>query len=121
MQEDCVFCKIVKGELPSKKEYDDKDVLVIHDIDPIAPVHLLAIPKKHLENLSAATSNDLELLGKLQLVAAEMARKMGIDKDFRVLTANGVKAGQVIFHLHYHIIGGWEKTPDWKTVRKLGT
>lgn len=105
--EDCVFCKIVGGEIPSKKEYEDDEVVVFHDINPVAPIHLLLIPKRHIAGLTDAQSSDLEIVGKIQLIAATVAKKMGIEKGFRLLTANGEEAGQVVFHLHYHLIGGW--------------
>jgi len=110
--EDCIFCKVIKGELPSKKEYEDKDVIAFRDINPVAPVHVLIVPKKHITNLVSASDKDGEILGKCQLVAKEVAKKVGISDAFRVLTANSEKAGQSVFHLHYHLIGGWnDKSP----------
>lgn len=116
---DCVFCKIIKGDLPSRKEYEDSDVIVIHDINPAAPVHLLIIPKKHIAKLSDATSKDKNLLGKIQLTAAKVAKKAGIGDAFRVTVASGKGAGQTVFHLHYHLIGGWDKVPEMETGKKF--
>ena len=104
----CIFCKIVKGEIPSKKVYEDQDLIVIHDIKPLAPVHVLIIPKKHIAKLSGAGPEDKILLGKIQLVAAKIAHDLKIDEAFRVLLANGSKAGQSVFHIYYHLRGGWK-------------
>jgi len=112
MSGECVFCRIIAGELPCKKEYEDSNVMAFDDINPIAPVHVLIVPKKHIENLSKAEDEDKIVLGDCQLVAAKLASKLGIKEAFRVATASGKKAGQSVFHLHYHLIGGWneEKT-----------
>lgn len=105
--EDCIFCKIVKGEIPSKKVYEDDYVLSFHDIQPIAPVHILTIPKKHIPSLLALTAEDKELIGHLHLALQEVARITGVDKDgFRVVTNTGVHGQQTVHHLHYHLIGG---------------
>lgn len=106
MDKDCVFCKIVKGEIPSKKEYEDDGVLAFRDINPVAPVHILIVPKKHIKNLSSASVEDAAILGKCQVVASELAKKNGIGGAFRLLTASGSEAGQSVFHLHYHLVGG---------------
>lgn len=105
---DCIFCKIVKGEIPAKKVYEDQDLIAIHDIKPLAPVHVLVIPKKHIARLSEAKPEDKILLGEIQLIAAQVARDLKIDEAFRVLLANGEKAGQSVFHIHYHVRGGWK-------------
>jgi histidine triad (HIT) family protein len=108
---DCVFCKIVNGELPSKKVYEDELTYAFHDIHPIAPVHILVVPKKHIVNLDDAKKSNTETLGNCQLTAAKVARIAKVSNAYRVLTANGKKAGQSVFHLHYHVIGGWKKNP----------
>jgi histidine triad (HIT) family protein len=105
---DCIFCKIIKGDIPSKKVYEDSSLLAFHDINPAAPVHILIIPKKHIKSLVDAESSDIEILGKIQLTASKLAKKLKINKAFRVLAASGKKAGQTVFHLHYHLIGGWK-------------
>ncbi len=111
--QDCVFCKIVKGEIPSTREYEDKEILVFKDIHPVAPIHLLIIPKKHIENLGNASEQDAKILGKCQIIAGKIAKKVGIGNSFRLLTATGSDAGQSVFHLHYHLIGGWkDKVPE---------
>lgn len=109
MQEDCIFCKIIKGEIPSTKEYEDQDVLAFRNINPIAPVHVLIVPKKHIANLSGVSESDKEVLGKILLVAKEMSIKLGISDAFRVAVANGENAGQSVFHLHFHLTGGWKE------------
>ena len=110
---DCIFCKIKNGEVPTKFEWNDDEILAFKDIKPIAPVHLLIIPKKHIESLSKSSKKDTELLGKIQRVAVELAKKKGIKDAFKVITASGKEAGQTVFHLHYHLIGGWKgKAPE---------
>lgn len=108
MDNDCVFCKIVNKELPSKIEHEDKNLMVIHNINPIAPVHLLIIPKKHIVNLSEISSGDVVLLGNMLVIVKKMAEKLGISKAFRVGVANGEQAGQTVFHMHFHLTGGWK-------------
>lgn len=121
MEQDCVFCKIVKGEIPSKKEYENEDVFAFHDINPVAPVHILIIPKRHIKNISGAKNDDVNILGKCQIAARDVAEKLGISSAFRLATANGKEAGQSVFHLHYHLVGGWKdktKILSWeKTLR----
>src|SRR3990167_6395405 len=102
---DCIFCKIIKGELPSTKEYEDDDIVVFRNINPIAPVHVLIVPKKHLVNIANISDSDKDVLGKTILVARDMASKLGISEAFRVAVANGENAGQTIFHLHFHLTG----------------
>ncbi len=107
--EDCVFCKIVKKEVPSEIEYEDNDLIVFHNINPLAPVHLLIVPKKHIVNISQISDDDRELMGKMILTAKKMAEKMGISDAFRTATANGENAGQSVFHMHLHLTGGWKE------------
>lgn len=107
--EDCVFCKIVKRELPSKTEFEDDDLIVFQNINPIAPVHVLIVPKKHIVNLSAVSEEDQKLLGKMLFVAKKMAEKLDIISAFRIGIANGENAGQTVFHIHFHLTGGWKK------------
>ena len=109
--DDCVFCKVIKGEIPSKKVFEDDDLLAFEDIHPMAPVHILIVPKKHIARLSEATPEDQMLLGKIQLTAAKIAKDLLIGDAFRVLMANGALAGQTVFHIHYHLRGGWKEAP----------
>lgn len=107
MTDDCIFCQIVKGKKTPKKEYEDNEILAFWDIHPVAPVHLLIIPKRHITNLAQTKETDLKILGKIQIIAKKLAQKFNISDGFRLLTASGAKAGQSIFHIHYHLIGGW--------------
>ncbi len=106
---DCIFCKIVAGEIPAKKLYEDDDVVAFWDIAPQAPVHFLVIPKKHIEGPSSVTEEDEKLIGKMIRVGGDLARENGIEDGFRVIFNNGAKAGQVVFHIHLHILGGKDK------------
>jgi histidine triad (HIT) family protein len=110
--EDCIFCKIISRELPSKIEYEDDDIIVFQNIKPVAPVHVLIVPKKHIINLSEVDESDSALLGKTLLIAKDMAKKLGILKGFRVAVANGKSAEQSVFHIHFHLTGGWEEMHD---------
>ncbi len=106
MSSSCLFCRIVRGEIPSKKVYEDDEVLVFHDIDPAAPVHLLMIPKEHVENLLLAESRHQALLGKMLLLAPRLAREQGATDGFRIVINNGPDGGQEVYHLHVHVLGG---------------
>lgn len=110
---DCLFCKIVNNEIPSKKVYEDEHVVAFHDINPIAPVHVLMIPKKHISSLLAIAPEDKELIGHLHLALQNVAETMDLkDSGFRVITNIGQHGQQTVFHLHYHLIGG--KQLEWK-------
>ena len=110
--EDCIFCKIVKGEIPSSKVYEDEDILAFKDINPVTPVHILVIPKKHIESLNDIEAKDEKLLGKIFLTIKKIAKEQGIaEKGYRVVNNCGEDGGQEVKHLHFHILGG----------KKLGT
>jgi len=109
--ENCIFCKIVRGELPSRKAYEDEEVLVFHDIRPIAPVHLLLIPKAHVATLADCGPEHQALLGKLLLLAPRLAREHGLTEGFRTMINTGRGGGQEVFHLHLHVFGGGERIP----------
>lgn len=105
--EDCLFCKIAAGEIPSNKLYEDETLLAFYDIDPQAPVHFLVIPKKHIASAAALTEADAELLGHIYAVIAEQCRKLGVDeKGYRVVTNVGEDGGQSVKHLHFHVLAG---------------
>ncbi len=107
MSDDCLFCKIIAGELPSNKVYEDDDVFAFEDINPSAPVHLLVVPKKHISDMLAATPEDETLLGRLLLRANDIARTLGVDKTgFRYVLNTGEDSRRTIFHIHLHILGG---------------
>jgi histidine triad (HIT) family protein len=103
---ECLFCRIARGDLPSRKAYEDEEVLAFHDIHPAAPVHLLVIPKQHLDSLVDAGPEHEALLGKLTLLAPRLAKQQGCDNGFRVVINNGPDGGQEVYHLHMHILGG---------------
>lgn len=103
---DCLFCKIVAGEIPADKLFEDDDVIAFWDIAPQAPKHFLVIPKKHLSGPSCIDAEDEELIGKMMRVGAKLAAENDIGDNFRVVYNNGVEAGQTVFHIHMHILGG---------------
>jgi len=103
---DCLFCKIVAGEIPSDKVFEDDDVVAFRDIQPQAPVHLLVIPRKHLASLDEASESDQALLGKLMLACRSLAAQEGISGAYRVVNNCGAAAGQSVFHVHFHLLGG---------------
>ncbi|MFZ0632501.1 MAG: histidine triad nucleotide-binding protein [Acidobacteriaceae bacterium] len=103
---DCIFCKIVAGQIPSKKVYEDESVFAFHDIDPKAPKHILVIPKKHLASLADVQTSDEAVLGHLLTTAATIARDHGLGKGYRVVISTGPEGGQTVDHLHLHLLGG---------------
>ena|SRR5258708_33096777 len=109
--DDCIFCKIVKGEIPSKMAYQDDDVLAFHDINPVAPVHVVIIPRQHIANAAALDKPQTMLAGKLILAAAQIARDLNIETSgYRIVTSNGKEGGQTVGHLHFHLLGGRQMT-----------
>lgn len=102
----CLFCRIARGEIPSKTVYEDEEVRVFHDIQPAAPVHLLIVPKTHVESLIDASAEHGALLGRMLLLAPRLAREQGATDGFRVMINNGPGGGQEVFHLHVHVLGG---------------
>ena len=110
MSADCIFCKITKGEIPSKKIFEDEDLIVFHDIKPIAPVHFLIVPKVHIESLAHAEATHQTLLGKMLLLAPKLAAEEGL-KGFRTMINTGREGGQEVFHIHVHVFGGGTALP----------
>jgi len=108
---DCIFCKIVAGTIPSKKIYEDEDVIAFHDIHPIAPVHFMIVPKQHVAGLSDCKSEHQALLGKILLLAPKLALEQGLDQGFRTMVNTGRGGGQEVFHLHVHVFGGGATLP----------
>ncbi len=105
--EDCIFCKIIKGEIPSTKVYEDDNVLAFKDINPAAPIHILVVPKQHIENVLEINEGNKKILEDVFLAINKIAKKLGIDKDgFRVITNCGRDSGQEVMHLHFHILAG---------------
>ncbi|MCR4409401.1 MAG: histidine triad nucleotide-binding protein [Candidatus Saccharicenans sp.] len=104
---DCIFCKIVRKEIPARIVYEDDEFLAFDDIRPQAPVHTLIIPKKHLPSLKEAGPDEAGLLGRILIRAAEIARLKGIDHSgYRVVVNTGPDSGQEVFHIHFHLLGG---------------
>lgn len=110
MSADCIFCKITNGEIPSKKIFEDEDVVVFHDIHPIAPVHFLIVPKLHIDSLASAGKDHQSLLGKMLLLAPKLAAEQGL-KGFRTMINTGREGGQEVFHIHVHVFGGGATLP----------
>jgi histidine triad (HIT) family protein len=106
---DCIFCKIVKKEAPATVEFENDNLIAFRNINPIAPVHVLIVPKKHIAKLSEISEEDQSLMGEVLLIAKNIAKKLGISEAFRVALANGENAGQSVFHLHFHLTGGWKE------------
>jgi histidine triad (HIT) family protein len=104
---DCIFCKIINGDIPSTKVYEDSQVYAFKDINPEAPVHVLIVPKQHIESVAHLDDTHKDLIGHIHLVAKHLAEEAGIDQSgYRLLTNIGKEGGQSVFHLHYHMLGG---------------
>jgi histidine triad (HIT) family protein len=108
---DCIFCKIVAGELPCGKVYEDDDVIAFHDIHPFARVHFMIIPKRHIATLSDCTPAQESLLGKMLLLAPRLAKEQGLTTGFKTLINTGRGGGQEVFHIHVHVFGGGDPVP----------
>jgi len=103
--EECVFCKIIRGEIPSEKVYEDEKVLAFKDIHPAAPIHILIIPKQHVQNILEA--KDIEMIQALMEAVRKIAKQLGIEeKGFRLITNCGKDSGQEVMHLHFHLLAG---------------
>ena len=102
---DCIFCKIANGDIPCSKVYEDDQILAFKDLDPQAPVHVLIIPKKHIESLDKATPEDAELLSHLLLKVKDIAKEQKLKKGYRVVMNTGAEGGQSVLHLHAHVLG----------------
>ncbi len=102
----CIFCQIIRGEIPCKKVFEDDHTFAFEDLNPQGPTHVLIIPKKHIIGLKEASSEDAESIGRCQLAAAEIARDRNIENGYRTVLNVGPGAGQSVFHLHVHLIGG---------------
>lgn len=109
--DNCIFCKITRGEIPSRKVYEDDEVFAFHDIHPVAPVHFMLIPKLHLDSLAQATEAHSALLGKMLTLAPRLAQELGLQHGFRTVINTGRGGGQEVFHLHIHVIGGGNLPP----------
>ncbi|MEJ5306556.1 MAG: histidine triad nucleotide-binding protein [Ignavibacteria bacterium] len=104
---DCIFCKIINKEINSEIVFENENIIGFNDINPVAPYHVLFVPKKHIDKISNVESSDINLLGELIFQAKEYAKKLGIDESgFRLVLNTGKNAGQAVFHIHLHLIGG---------------
>lgn len=105
--ENCIFCKITRKEIPAAVVYEDEKVLAFKDINPVAPVHVIIVPKDHIDSVNGLTEQNAGVLADIHLAAKKIAKELGIaDKGFRLINNCGADAGQTVFHLHYHLIGG---------------
>lgn len=102
----CIFCRIIQKEIPANIVHETADILAFRDLSPQAPEHILVIPKRHISKLSEAQAEDQDLLGALLIAATETARKLNIQEGYRVVINNGESAGQSVFHVHLHLLGG---------------
>jgi histidine triad (HIT) family protein len=109
---DCIFCKIIAGSIPSKKIYEDKYILAFHDIQPLAAVHALIIPKKHIATMNDVENVDWALIGDIHRVAQLIARDLGVaESGYRLVNNCGKEGGQIVYHIHYHLLGGEQLEP----------
>ena len=108
---DCIFCKISRGEIPCQKIYEDDEMLAFHDINPVAPVHFMLIPRLHLASLVEADESHAALLGRMLVLAPRLAREHGLENGFRTVINTGKGGGQEVLHFHIHIIGGGSIPP----------
>ena len=106
MKNDCVFCKIIVGDIPAQVVAENTEVLVIKDINPRAPLHYLIIPKKHVPDLSCLTADDRQMAASLLMMAQELSRQDPHAREFRLVSNNGATVGQVVFHIHLHFLAG---------------
>jgi histidine triad (HIT) family protein len=104
--QNCLFCRIIRGEISAKKIFEDDHVFAFEDINPQAPAHVLIVPKKHLAGLKEADAADAEIIGRCHLAAAQIARQRKIEQGYRTVLNVGPGAGQSVFHLHVHLLGG---------------
>ena len=109
---DCLFCKIINGEIPSKKLYEDEKILAFYDISPIAPVHFLVIPKQHIASVDAIDADNSAIVAYIFQKLGELAKLAGIENGYRVISNCGADAGQTVQQLHFHVLGG--KEMNWQ-------
>ncbi len=105
MQSDCIFCKMVNGQIPTNKVYEDDDILAFYDINPAAPVHFLVIPKKHIESALFIEKQDEKLVGHIICTITNIAKELNLQEGFRIVNNCGNDGGQTVMHLHYHVLG----------------
>lgn len=103
---DCIFCKIARNEIPSEKLYEDDEIVAFNDLEPQAPVHVLIIPKAHISSANEITEENSDIIGKIFMVAAKIAKEQGLNKGYRIVNNCGEDGGQTVQHLHFHLLGG---------------
>lgn len=103
---DCIFCEIIKGNIPSTKVYEDEYVTAFKDLNPQAPVHVLIVPKKHIASANDLTEDDIEIVGRVFLAAKKIAKDLGLENGYRIINNCGKDAGQTVLHLHFHLLAG---------------
>ena len=108
---DCIFCRIVAGEIPCRKVYEEDDLLAFHDINPVAPVHFMIIPRKHIDSMAHVSEADAPILGRMMAKAGRLAKEQGSPEGFRTIVNTGRVGRQDVYHLHIHIIGGPDPLP----------
>ncbi|HRQ56442.1 MAG TPA: histidine triad nucleotide-binding protein [Azoarcus taiwanensis] len=109
--QDCLFCRIARGEIPAKKLYEDDEIVAFHDINPIAPVHFLVIPKVHVASMAELGDEHAAVMGKLMVVIGKLAREQGCTDGFRTIVNTGRVGRQEVYHLHVHVLGGADVLP----------
>lgn len=109
--ENCIFCKIINGEIPSNKVYEDKTCMAFYDIEPQMPVHFLVIPKKHIKSMAEITPENSEIIAHIFEVISKLAKDLMLDEGFRVISNCGKHAGQTVDHLHFHVLAGKKMSP----------
>lgn len=105
MSQDCIFCKIADGTIPAQLAYDDERIVAFHDLHPAAPLHVLVVPRQHIENLAAVTEAEKDLMGHLIVKIPHIADRLGLDAGFRMVSNCKEPAGQSVWHLHFHLMG----------------
>ena len=113
----CIFCKIVRGDIPSRKVFEDDQVLAFHDIEPVAPVHFMLIPRKHIASMYDLTDDDAAAMGRIMTLAGRLAREQGAQDGFRTIINTGRVGRQEVQHIHVHVIGGPEQLGPMMTRR----
>lgn len=103
---DCIFCKIARNEIPSKKIYEDEEIVAFNDLEPQAPVHILIIPKAHIQSANEIDNENRDIIGKIFMVASKIAKEQGLKNGYRIVNNCGEDGGQSVQHLHFHLLGG---------------
>ncbi len=106
--ENCIFCEIIAGKIPSETVYEDKEFIAFKDIKPLAPVHILIVPKEHIASINELEQKHVKMMGNMMLLAKKLAQKQQIDEGFKLAFNTGRKGGQLVDHLHLHLMGGWK-------------